>query len=310
MSITRVALVAGPAKIVRGAYTILTRESFAVNINKPQSSVSVDAYGEIDSLDEDAIVSLSFVPDGRWTADSRALLFPYANPTIGSDPFTSADVPTVITDINSHVHTIKASAVTAMPSLRLSSQGTMITGNCEITGVRGTGLAWTEADSLYKIATSGGTYADAGFNASDVLIQQWTAAWGTILASIPTQDGWTIDFPMSVGYHKAEDTGTVKGSILSVGAVAKCTPVGLSTSALTDAMLIQSTGAVRGKSARGLATDLVITGAVSGSVTLKNAKLITAGQRFGATVIRDGEIGFVAARNVTSGTGGALFAFT
>jgi hypothetical protein len=303
--IARSSLIVGPARIVRGSGVVHTKDSFSIDIVKSQTEIAIDGFGAVDQRDEDVILTCSFVPDGRWTANARALLWPHLNPTIGSDPFTGSDVPTLIHDINSHLHTIKASAVTAMPSLFLGATGTMI-GACTITGIRGTSAVWTDEDSIYKVATTDGTFTDTGFNSSDILVQPWTGVWGSILPAIQTEAGWTVDFQTGVAFHKIEDTGTMKASLTSVSVMAKCTPVGISGTTLIDAMLMQSTGGARGKSALAIATDLVISGSVSGSITLKNAKLVSAGYRFGANVIRDGEIGFVAGRSVASGVAGAI----
>ena len=71
---------------------------------------------------------------------------------------------------------------------------------------------------------------------------------------------------------------------------------------LDGALLAQGAGAWHGAKLSGMAADLVITGAQTVSVTVKNAALKTAGFVFGGNALRNGEIGFVSTINVSSGT--------
>jgi hypothetical protein len=304
--ITRANLISGPARIVRNALSCHVREPFEVNIVKAQTPIVLDGYGEIDQRDEDLMISASFTPDGSWNANARSLLWPYLNPTIGADIFGSADVPTTIHDSNSHLHTIAASAITQMPSISLSASATMI-GQATITGIRPTGGDW--ATDLYTAAASGGTFTDTAFVPADIKVQQYTGAWAGVtgFSGIETEGGWTIDFNTDIQWFKTDAVGTVTGRLRSVSVVARCTPLGISGANVASAMDMQETASRRGKSGNVLAADLTITGAdASAIVVLKSAKLVRAGYRFGASVLRDGELGWVATRNFTAGVGQAL----
>lgn len=306
--IARSALIVGPARIVRGSGTVHVREPFTVDLVKNTFPITLDGYGTIDARDEDMIATCSFTPDGRWNSATRSFLWPWINPTIGSDPFTGSDVPTEIHDINSHLHTIKASAVTQMPSIFLSAAAVMI-GQATITGIRGTGKDWNDADGIYTAAASGGTFTDSAFVPSDIKTQDYTGAWGSVtgFTSIKTEAGWTIDFETGIEFVKVDEVGTCKAVLTNVGVLARCVPIGMTLANVLAALDFQETTSARGKSGNALGADLVITGADSSTiVTVKAAKLVRAGFRFGARTLRDGEIGFVATRSFSSGVAGAL----
>ena len=307
--IARTDIVTGPARLVRGSGSVHVRESFEVLVDKPQFQIILEGYGPIDSRDEDAMVTTGFTPDGRWNAATRAFLWPYLNPTIGSDPFGSSDTPTVIHDSNAHVHTIIASAITQMPSLVLSAVTPMI-GQATITGIRGTAKDWNDANGLYTVATSGGTFTDSGFIPSEIQTVDYTGVWGSVtgFGAIKTQAGWTIDFNTGIEFFKLDEVGTCKASLVSVEVLARCMPIGISAANVLAALDVSEAGSARGKSGNVLAADIVITGAGGGApvVTLKSAKLVKAGYRFGARVLREGELGWVATRNFSSGVAGAL----
>jgi hypothetical protein len=309
--IARSSIIVGPARIVRDtgtppAGTVHVREPFSIELVKSQFPVVVDGYGEIESRDEDMIATCSFTPDGRWDAATRSFLWPHSNPTIGSDPFGATDVPTEIHASNSNLHTLRCTAVTTMPSLRLSTTGSMV-GNATITAIRGSAKDWNDTSSnFYLYAASGGTFADATFTKALIKNQHYTGAFGSVtgLTAIQTQDGWTVDFETGIEFIKIDEVGTCKAVLTSVKAMAKCTPIGLSASDVIAAIQFQETTSARGAS--GTQVALTITGSDSNGgsaavVTIHSAKLVTGGFRFGSNVVRDGELGFVSTRVFTSG---------
>jgi len=237
------------------------------------------------------------------------MLWPYLNPTIGMDIFGNADVPTIIHDSNSHLHTIIASAITQMPNLRLGPTDSMI-GPATITGIRGNNLGWADANSLYTAAAVGGTLTDAGFAGALIKTQVYTGAWGAVpgFGAIKTQEGWDVEFETGVQFIKIDEIGTVKAILTNVGVMARCKPVaGPTHQQILDAMNVQLAAANRGRSFNAGGADLVITGAdAATSVTIKAAGLKTAGFRFGTTVIREGELAWVGTRNFAAGVPAAL----
>ena len=309
MGIARANIIVGPARIVRGAGTVYTKDSFEVRLNHATFDVVVDALGKVDERSEDATAALQFTPEGRWDAATRAFLWPYLNPTIGMDVFGAADTPTLIHDSNAHLHTIPASAVTQMPNLKLSPVDTMV-GACTITGIRANNGDWDDADSLYTAASAGGVINDAGFTPPLIKTQVYTGAWAGSagFGTIKAQAGWDVEFETQISFIKVDEIGTVKGILTRVGVMARCMPVAGPTSAqIVAALKMQDAGGARGRSLNATGADLVITGADAATVvTVKKAGLKTAGFRFGLTTIREGELAWVATRDVTAGVPQAL----
>lgn len=314
MPVSRANLHAGPARISRGTASAggscYTRDDFTVRIDKEQVPVRTDAHGVVDYRDEDVLVKCSFIP-AEWTAASRTLLYPYLNHTPGLAIFGATDTTVTIHDSNSHLHTIVASAVTKMPSLRLSVREAMF-GACEITGVRKLNSNWETADSLYTVATSGGTFVDhtnAPFTVADLKQEQYTGALAGItgLTAIETEDGWNVDFDTEIAFQKSEENGSVRATLVSVTAMARCTPLAVSAANLLAAMRAQGTGFKRGQSANLTGANLTIAGASTGPViTLNKCDVKGVGYRFGSRVLRDGEVGFVATTSFTTSASDAL----
>lgn len=311
--ISRTSLIVGPALITRGLTSMCyTRDNIDVRIDKTQVPVRTDGGGVVDYRDDDVMVKMTFTP-AEYTAVSRELLYPYLGPTPGYAIFGATDTICCIQDTNSHKHTIVASAVTKMPSLRLSVKDPMF-GPCEITGIRKLGADWATADSLYKQEDSGGDYTlNQTFSPAAVKQQQYTGVLTGVTGYtvIDTEDGWTVDFDTEIAYQRSEQNGTVRASLLSVSAMAKCTPLAVSSTNLLTALKVQATaGNLRGQSVNASGSDLVITGrAASGApvITLHKTMIKGAGYRFGSSVLRDGEVGFVATAEYTLGQAGPLF---
>ena len=85
----------------------------------------------------------------------------------------------------------------------------------------------------------------------------------------------------------------------------------MTTTTQTDklqAALDRLNTAVRGASLQAGSADLAITGADGTTIiTLKSAQMVGAGYRFGLSVLRNGEVGWVATRPFVAGVPQALF---
>ena len=314
MSISRAALVQGPAKVVRGSGILFSQDDIAVNIVRNTFDVATDGHGKIEERESDLTVECTFTPDGRWDAATRALLWPYASTLPGTSLFGSSDTPLTLNAADGALHTLVASALTRMPNIVLSSVQTMI-GQCQFMGVRSNDTDWSDTDSLYTTAT-GALFTDATFAPTTMIkTQDYTGVWGAVtgFGGIQTEAGWTIEFDLQIAPRSVDALGIVDYRFQSLGVMARCVPIGPTPAQILTQLKIQGTGAVRGRSLAyntlpSTADDLVITGADGSTIiTLKQAGLKTAGFRFGATVLRENEIGFVAAKPFASGVPGALF---
>jgi hypothetical protein len=325
MAQLRTSLVYGPALCVwNSASSFFTKDSVSIAIAPSTFQVSTDAFGPIDTREDSHQVVASMTPDGAWTAALVPELWPYANLPIGASIYGTFDVvtgvvadagvskPLVINGRDGAIHTLVNAAVTKMPDIILSANKTML-GSMEFTGLRGiltTDTAWATDASLYTQATTGGAAAFAGntgFTTASIKTQAYSATWGSVAgfaaaAPLRSVDGFTVSFDMSTYDVSTDDLGVIDKRLNSVGVMVKCTPIGPTPLQIQAAQLYQNTGAARGKSIGVSANDFVITGADSTTVvTIKNARIVSHGFRFGSTVLREGEIGFVGVRAVTSG---------
>jgi hypothetical protein len=306
MAIARTALVVGPAKVTQNGGTFFTKGNIEPRLDMETLEIATDMHGKVDERVIEVPVEVGFVPEGAWKAVNIAALWPYANPTFGSSVFGAADKPMVLTGNDGAIHTIHASALTKMPSLLLSATKTMI-GEARFRGVRKDNTEWTAADTLYSITS--GAYADTTFVPAQIKVQRYTAAIVALtgFTSFDTEDGWTIDFDTGLTYITTDGGGAIDAKLTSVSVMAKCKPIGPTSTQIVDALKYQGAGASRGRSIQG-ANDLVITGEDATTIiTINKPGMRQAGFRFGSTVLRQGEIGFVATRTVAAGVPGALF---
>lgn len=319
---TRASLIAGIGKVSRaastGTYVSQDESEFNINLREKLSDVRIGGQ-TIDKRWIEYLAELTFNPDGRMTAPAVLMFWNDFNNLIpGASIFGSADVPTVVTGSDGAIHTLAATAVTGIPSLRLHPEKGAI-GPATITGIIGSAKDWSDASSFYDV-TTGGTFTDTTWVPSDVLRQQYSAAYsGTVatgLSDFQMQDGWTIDFRLKTAPTVVQGiTRDMKFTGLEV--MARGIPVGPTTAQIQAALYAQSGHARKtGGSHYSTAGDLVITGANSTAhVTIPKASIYTGGFAFSGEKLRNGEVAFYACRpfatwdsySVTSGAQNALY---
>lgn len=305
MAASRANLVVGPARCTLGTASFYSLDDFEVRIDTETFEVRNTAYGRMDHRTRDARVECTVTPEGAWVARNVPELWPYSTTQPGASIFTGSDVPLVIEANDGAKHSIIAAAITRMPSLFLSATRTMI-GPMTFTGLRGVGKAWADADGLYKIETGGQLIDNTNtpLALANIKTQPYTAAWSgkTGFTSFEAAEGWTIDFDMETAPVVVDSMGTLDLRLVSVGVMARCIPIGPTTANILAALDVNQAASNRpGASFAALGADLVITGADATTVvTLHSAMIRTAGYRFGTSVLREGEIGFVANRELSS----------
>lgn len=314
----RTTLITGPALVTHNGGSFFSKDDIQPKISAVTMKITDSAHGEVDEREIEAEVEVSITPDGRWEPATVAALWPYANSIIGASIYGATDLPLVMSGgentNNGEIHTIIAAGITKMPSLTLSSTKTLV-GAATWRGIRGKGLAWTAPNSLYSIATSGGSVADSDYDPAKIKTQAYHATWGAYSgwANFDTQDGWAIEFDMQLEPIHVDSIGVIDYRFKSLSVMARAIPVGPTATQVLTNTIIQNTGAGRGRSLRidatgSITADLVITGADGiNYCTVKAAGIKTQGYRFGATVLRQGEVGFVAARTFSAGLQNPLF---
>jgi hypothetical protein len=165
--------------------------------------------------------------------------------------------------------------------------------------------AWSETGHRLEIASE--AFSDASFGNS-IPTQPYTVAWGAVSPwdSLETEEGVTIEFDLALQPAKIDSSGTVDMTLENVGIASKFVPVGPTEQNMVDLLLTQGAGAVRGMSLHDNSANLVISG-TGVYFILYHAAPKSGPLRFGRTVYRGGEFGFVGTRGFTDGVADAMF---
>lgn len=314
MAISRASLVRGPSKNTFNGGTFFSKEDFEIKVVKETLVIDDSAHGKVDERAIEIFEEASITPDGRWTnAILNAIVNPFANMLPGASLLTGSDLPFIANGADGQIHQMNAACVTKLPDIYLSAKKTLF-GSFTVKGFRSLATGWTDANSLHTLTGTGGSLTDATFSPQGVIVQPYSATWGTKtgFTSFDTQDGWTISFNLRAEEIEVDSTGKIDIAFRTLEVMAKCTPVGPTAANILAAAGIQG-GLPRGYSLNndgsgGVTPDLVITGADGATVvTLSAANVKTAGFAFGATKLRAGEIGFVATRKYSAGAQQPLF---
>ncbi len=318
----RTALVIGPAKYTFRGATFFSKEDVTISHEKETFEVNTSVHGKVDERAIEHVVKASITPEGRFTQEIlNALILPYTNMTLGTSVVgyttsgfgvitatnSNTDFPLVCSGADGEKHTFRAAYVSKPPDIILSATKTML-GQIEMTGIRGNDMDWEDEDGIY-IHASGGEVADATFDPADILVQPYTAAWGAIAGfdSFETEDGFTISFNPTFKNITTDTAGTLNVVLEKMEVMAKCVPIGPTSAEITAAFAYQGAGNARGHSLAAKGDTLIITGGGTDVCNIANAALKTGGFRFGATVLRQNEVGFVAARTFSAGVSQPLF---
>lgn len=325
MPFDRSTVIKGPAIMQRASYNYYTAGDITVSLESETADVILAVYGKVDERLLDRAVKVSFTPTEIEEA-SLTKLWPYGSTLPGTSLFTGTDVPLVIYTLAGKTITFTASALTKLPGLHLSTNGNLLKA-MEFTCIGKNNAAWTDAASIGTVATLAFT-DPASFLLTSILNQIYTASWAAsgAWASFTSEDGFDIDFELSTNPQKSDAQGTFDYQFNKIECMVKCKPFPGGATPIAEAELLaglgwQGTGATRGKSLAAMSAthDLVIDGNATPwespstapkqllTFTLKGAAMKTAGMQFGATVLRNGEVGWIATRTITGGTVSALY---
>lgn len=301
----RNSIIQGAGAVKIGSVQMYSKGDIDATLDPESFQVGVSGYGTVDERLADSVGKITFTPSGRCTAEILAALFPYQTPSIDSSIFPAADVPTEIHAILGSKVVFHNTAVTAMPSLRLSAKETVFSGNVELMCLPALNTARSAANAIFTGPTVAAFTTNIDYTAIKTL--PYVATWGTGggAVAIDTKDGWTIDFEVSVEPFVVADYGTLLARLKSVTARAKCQPISHGEDLLA-LMQTQGTTAVIGSSMRtGKDLQIVATGGLD--VTLYDAVPMSGPLKWGESQLRGTELGFTATRKFTTGVPGALF---
>lgn len=329
--INRTSLVRGPALCTYlspndGTTTVKinVKEDFEIKDIVETMEIGTSAAAHVDERAIEAYSEATITPTGIWTtALLNAIYTPFANykrgfSLLNSLNATPADLPFIANAVDGEIHTIGSAAITKVPDLFLSAKKTMI-GSMTVKGFRKKGTGWNDATSLRAIAATGGTGADSTFSPASIIVQPYSATWGSVsgFSGFDTQDGWTIQFAIKTNEIETDSQGKIDIAFDSISVMAKCVPIGPTSSQILAAMKFQGLTLPNGRGqslqsdgAGGTTPDLVISGvndAGATAITLTAAQLKTSTDAFSPFKLRAGEIGFVATRKFSAGLPQALF---
>lgn len=306
MSIDRSTIIRGPAIVGFNSQMFYSKDDIVVSPQVKRFQVESSMYGKVDERLDDISFEISFTPAGEWEAIST--LFPYASADIGASVFGAVDKNLTIQTKAGKLITFYACAVTKMPSLSLSANKTAF-GPVTFTAIGANNTAWSSAAKRVAIADQ--AFSDTTFSPTAIKTVPFSAAWGLVApwSAFVSQDGFNVDFNISLEPVSVDSDGTVDMTLGSVEATCRCVPVGITEAQLMALLSVQGGSVARGISLSSAANDLVLTGS-GASLTLYNAAPVAAGMRFGNKALRAGEVEFVTCRKFTTGAAQACFAIS
>lgn len=320
--ISRDNLIQGPALVTFDSDQMYTEGDIQTDFNLETFERRTAIYGKVDEQISDRSAKVSFVPM-EITEANLTKLWPYASTPMGTKLFTGTDKPLEIWTTSGKKVTFAAAALTKCPNLILSAEKHIL-GQAEYTCLGANNTAWSTASSL--VAVSSVSWVDpASLALASVLQGTWSGSWAASGAwsAFTTENGFEIEFDVQTQPIKIDSDGTLTLVLTGFEVRAKCTPITtaaaseIGESELISALQMQGSGSGRGKSMYNLAStyDLTITNDASAAqtpkqkltVVLKKAAVKTAGMRFGHSVLRPGEVGWVANRTLSGSAITALY---
>ena len=273
---------AGAPKITYAGATLWTRADLMIPLKQTLKEQTSSMYGPVTWTRDGRQIEFEIPIYGFWT--SLSVLFPsYLLAGIhGARIFGTTDTPMTIVARNGDQILLRNVQLVAVSNLKLKANEQIFSGNAKFVALIGNNLSPSTANSYYTIST-GATYADAGFNQSNVKSLAWTASWGARsgFTNMLTQDGWDIDW--AIKFMSPDDV------IDGIGPVDKffdsCLPkvsgivVGPTLAQLDAAADFQGANAAVGADIASDSDNLVLTDGTS-TVTINAAALIETGLVF------------------------------
>ena len=297
MATTRQSIIRGPGTVTFGGVKLFDKDGITAEIESSTQEVPSSISGNLDTIKTDQIGRISLTPVGNLSEGLIGLLYPaYAKtPVIGQSLFGTTDAPLVVSSRAGTKVTFNAAALTQLPELRLSPVATAF-GQAQFTALVPNGKLPDDATTkFYTVAAA--TYADGEPPRDGLSGFHYTGTFGS-LAIPDTLDGWTVTPEMQVEAVTTDSQGTIDYTLTGVTVRASCTPLGL-----TEQQILAALPVLQGRgSSLATANDLVIASTGGLTVTLKCASIVTGPIQWGATMLRAGQLGFIANIDVSDGS--------
>lgn len=257
--------------ILRSAGDIKTR--IGVSTFDVPSSETRRVDQRLTSID----IELTFQPVGEVTAAQVALLFALLAKTRGQSILGATDVTCAIKPkAGGEAITISSIFVSKPPAITIKSTGTSI-GEVTLRGILPLNTDWSAATARFTYTAALAAPTLSAIDASLIPTSAARLTWGAASPwlAIKTGEGVTVDWDVATIDDVVDEDGLVDVWLDRLTPKIKVTsPRGLTVKNLLDRMLLQGTGAGRGKSIAGTAVDLTVEGADPGSLKVVVPKVI------------------------------------
>lgn len=217
--------------------------------------------------------------------------------------YLDRDWPLVIHTFAGIKLTLFNAAVTAMPPISMSAVKTLI-GTVEFEAFLRNGKEWSNSTARWQIENV--ALSDTTFDPANIKTQPYVAAWGAVAPwdSFETKEGFDIAFNLGLQPVMTDSLGIVTRRISSLDVTARARPEGIDESQLLSKLVLQNTGAIRGRSLSGDNLNISGTGVY---VRLYGAALKSAPQNFSVSEERIGHLEWFATRTFAAGVPNPLF---
>lgn len=308
MALDRTTLLQEPGLLVIDSQHIYSQGEIKIDLVADRQDVESDAFGVLDTRQVDRRLELTMTPVGELEA--LATLYSHGGLLLGQSPFGAVDTTATIFTESGKSFVLHNAAVTKMPDLVLSHKATLF-GELGITGLLRNSTNPHAANAYYTYTGSGASYpGDANFDPASIKTLGYVGGWGSApWNEFYTEEGFKVAFNSSFENVQVDGHGTVDMRLSGLSVTVTATPVGLTPSAVLDALQYQGVGNELGASSVAGA-DLEIVNQVGASqmyFSLSNPTLTQAPVRFGAKVRGIGELQWQAARTMTAGSPNPLF---
>jgi hypothetical protein len=302
-------LYAGPGKVYINSIALFPEgENGSCNIlvDEKTAPAASAMHGRVAETWEDVTAKITTTPFDNW--GNMATLYPAFTGVsvgsttgalvIGTNPMAMAAVDVWGTD--GSLYAFVNGAITKHPDIFLGP-GKPLFGSCEITCIgdptKNPGAAGFLMSS--PITESGAADPGGAMAMSDFIRGWWSGAWGAVtgFTALEAEDFWTISVNAKYSFQTVQKV-TRRAKLDSVEIMAKCRPVGMTHTQLAAKIFAHTHGQLMQEVT---ATDLVLSGPSSKTITLKNCEIKGAGFEFGGTKLRTGDVAFVSAMTFTAG---------
>ena len=334
----RTTIVRGPALVTYNSQTIYSQGDITITWHTEMFDVATARFGpQTDKRAKDRWAEITFTPAGEWTK-CVAALWPYTSTNAGASVCGATDKTLVIhsywignTGVDDPVITFANAFVQKQPDINFAATKVMV-GAVTFKAITALAGSYSASDNGFVTMAANTVAPTDTFAPGDVITQPYTGTWAvntyttaptdgtTPWTAFRTQDGFQVSFDVTMEPVETDTDGLIDYTFASQIVTAKCMPVGMNLQAVLRQTPMQYWGATgtgsaflvgRGVSMSGRGALLSINDMTSPTPVhyfyLNNAALVSAGERYGMTTLRHGEIMWQAMRHISAGTDAALF---